>query len=198
MTVPGLTPSQTVGPFFHNCLLREDAPGNVLVRPETAGERVRIEGHVYDGQGDPVADALVEIWQANSHGRYQHPVDRRPAPLDPAFVGFGRCGTDETGRYWFETIKPGAVPFDWDRPQAPHLCVTVFARGLLNHLVTRLYFEDEPANAADPVYSGCPRTDGRRCWRSAQQSTERSSTASTSSCRERARLPSRTYDGVGA
>ena len=169
MTVPGLTPSQTVGPFFHNCLLREDAPGNVLVRPETAGKRIRIEGHVYDGQGAPVADALVEIWQANSHGRYRHPVDQRAAPLDPAFVGFGRCGTDETGRYWFETIKPGAVPFDRDRPQAPHLCVTVFARGLLNHLVTRLYFEDEPANAADPVLQRVP--EDRRATLLAKRAT---------------------------
>ena len=156
MTAPSLTPAQTVGPFFHPCLLREDAPGNVLVRPQTAGGRIRIEGRVLDGDGGPVADALIEIWQANSHGRYRHPRDRGAAPLDPAFTGFGRCGTDETGRYWFETVKPGPVPFDGDRLQAPHICVTVFARGLLNHLVTRLYFADEPANAADPVLHQAP------------------------------------------
>lgn len=156
MTAQCLTPSQTAGPFFHDCLLRDDAPGNVLVRPETAGERIRIEGHVYDGDGAPVADALVEVWQANSHGRYRHPLDQRPAPLDPAFTGFGRSRTDATGRYWFETVRPGPVPFDGGRPQAPHILVTVFARGLLNHLVTRLYFADEPANAGDPVLQRVP------------------------------------------
>src|SRR5919198_470381 len=148
MTVPelGLTPAQTVGPFFHNCLLREDARRNVLAGPETEGERIRIEGSVYDGDGAPVSDALVEIWQANAHGRYNHPADRRSVPLDPAFTGFGRSGTDEAGGYWFETVKPGPVPFDAERWQAPHMVVMVLARGLLNHLVTRLYFADEAAN----------------------------------------------------
>ncbi len=128
----------------------------MLAGPETAGERIRIEGGVLDGEGLPVPDALVEIWQANTHGRYNHPADRRQAPLDPSFVGFGRSGTDEDGRYWFETVKPGTVPFDGERLQAPHICVTVFARGLLNHAVTRLYFEDEPANATDPVLQLVP------------------------------------------
>ena len=154
MTVSGPTASQTVGPFFHDALLHES--GNVLVGPEAGGERVRIEGRVYDGGGQPVADALIEIWQANEHGRYNHPADQRALPLDPTFIGFGRCGTDATGSYWFETIRPGAVPFDRDRWQAPHVSVTVFARGLLNHLVTRLYFEDEPANATDPVLQRVP------------------------------------------
>jgi protocatechuate 3,4-dioxygenase alpha subunit len=151
MTSLGLTSSQTVGPFFHPALLREDCRRNVLVHPETTGERIRIEGTVYDGEGAPVPDALVEIWQANSHGRYHHPSDQRELPLDSAFNGFGRAGTDDAGRYWFETVKPGPVPFPADRPQAPHISVTVFARGLLNHLATRLYFEDESANADDPV-----------------------------------------------
>lgn len=156
MTMFGATPSQTVGPFFHPALLREDCRRNVLVGPETVGERIRIEGCVYDGEGSPVPDALIEIWQANSHGRYHHPLDRRDLPLDPAFTGFGRSGTDETGRYWFETVKPGPVPFDGERWQAPHVCVTVFARGLLNHLTTRLYFADEAANADDPVLLRVP------------------------------------------
>lgn len=156
MTTPSLTPTQTVGPFFLNCLLREDACRNVLVQPETAGERIRIEGRVCDGEGIPVTDAMIEIWQANSYGRYRHPADRRAAPLDPAFTGFGRSGTDELGRYWFETVKPGCVPFDDERMQAPHICVTVFARGLLNHLPTRLYFADEPANGEDPVLQRVP------------------------------------------
>jgi len=151
MSVPALTPSQTVGPFFAPALLRPDAPGNVLVRAETAGERIRIEGHLYDGERAPVPDALIEIWQANSEGRYRHPADGRAGPLDPAFSGFGRCGTDSEGRFWFETVRPGPVPFAGGRLQAPHTCVTVHARGLLNHLVTRLYFADEPANAADAV-----------------------------------------------
>ena len=152
-----LTSSQTVGPFFAPALLREDAVRNVLVQPETVGERVRIEGHVLDGDRLPIPDALVEIWQANSHGRYRHPADTRGTPaLDPSFTGFGRSGTDEAGRYWFETIRPGAVPFDDARMQAPHICVMVFARGLLNHLATRLYFADEPANETDPVLRRVP------------------------------------------
>jgi protocatechuate 3,4-dioxygenase, alpha subunit len=146
-----LTSSQTVGPFFAPALLRKDAVRHVLVQPETVGERVRIEGHVLDGDRLPVPDALVEIWQANAYGRYNHPGDQGPAPLDPSFLGFGRSGTENEGLYWFETIKPGPVAFDGERLQAPHICVTVFSRGLLNHLVTRLYFADEPANASDPV-----------------------------------------------
>ena len=155
-----LTGSQTVGPFFSPALLREGARRNVLILPETAGERIRIEGRVLDGDGIPVPDAMVEIWQANAHGRYNHPADQGSAPLDPSFLGFGRSGTAEDGSYWFETVKPGPVAFDRDRLQAPHICVTVFSRGLLNHLVTRLYFEDEPANAEDPVLQCVP--DDRR------------------------------------
>jgi protocatechuate 3,4-dioxygenase, alpha subunit len=151
-----LTGSQTVGPFFAPCLLREGACRNVLIQPETVGERIRIEGRVFDGDRIPVPDAMIEIWQANAHGRYHHPADAGPAPLDPTFIGVGRSGTEEDGKYWFETIKPGPVPFDGGRMQAPHICVTVFSRGLLNHLVTRLYFEDEPTNAKDPVLQCVP------------------------------------------
>ena len=156
MSTSPLTGSQTVGPFFAPALLREDARRNVLNRPETVGERIRIEGRVLDGDGIPVPDAMVEIWQANAQGRYNHPADHGPAPLDPSFLGFGRAGTAEDGSYWFETVKPGSVAFDGERLQAPHICVTVFSRGLLNHLVTRLYFEDEPANALDPVLQRVP------------------------------------------
>ena len=151
-----LTGSQTVGPFFSPALLREDARRNVLTQPETAGERIRIEGRVLDGDGVPVPDAMVEIWQANAYGRYNHPADQGPAPLDPSFLGFGRSGTGEDGSYWFETVKPGPVPFNGERLQAPHICVTVFSRGLLNHAVTRLYFEDEPTNARDTVLQRVP------------------------------------------
>src|SRR5260221_5057127 len=151
-----LTGSQTVGPFFSPGLLREDACRNVLTQPETAGERIRIEGRVSDGDGVAVPDAMVEIWQANAHGRYNHSADQGPATLDPSFLGFGRSGTDPDGSYWFETVKPGPVAFDRERLLAPHICVTVVSRGLLNHLLTRLYFEDEPANALDPVLQCVP------------------------------------------
>ena len=155
MTTPGPTPSQTVGPFFSILFLRQE-PVQVLVRPETEGQRIRIEGRILDGDGAPVDDALIEIWQANSYGRYNHPADRGEAPLDAAFTGFGRAGTDEAGRYWFETIKPGRVPFDAQTWQAPHVVFTVLARGLLNHLATRLYFAVEAANDANPVLQRVP------------------------------------------
>lgn len=160
----GATPSQTVGPFFHG-LVREDL--NVLARRETQGEHIRIEGCVYDGSGAPVPDAMVEIWQANAHGRYRHAADRRQAPLDPSFIGFGRAGTDDGGRYWFETVKPGVVPFGDTADQAPHINVAVFARGLLDHLFTRLYFADEGANRSDPVLRRVP--EGRRSTLIAQR-----------------------------
>jgi protocatechuate 3,4-dioxygenase alpha subunit len=154
---PGVAPSQTVGPFFLDCLLRPDARRNVLVQPGTPGERIRIEGHVYDGDGAPVPDALVEIWQANGHGRYNHPADTRAdLPLDPGFLGFGRSDTDEAGVFWFETIRPGAVPFDDRTAQAPHISVVVLARGLLNHLATRVYFADDPTTVTDPVLQRVP------------------------------------------
>lgn len=151
MSQSTLTSAQTVGPFFHPTMLRDDMPQHSLVQPDSTGERIRIEGHVFDGERAPVPDAFIEVWQANSHGRYNHPADTRPLPLEPGFSGFARAGTDEDGRYWFETIKPGAVPFDVERMQAPHICLAIFARGLLHHLLTRMYFEDEPANAIDPV-----------------------------------------------
>jgi len=148
MSGRGLTPPQTAGPFFHG-LIHEGL--NVLVTPATRGERIRVEGHVSDGNHNPVADAAVEIWQANARGGYRHPGDQRSQLLDPAFQGFGRAGTDDAGYYWFETIKPGPVSFAGHREQAPHLNVVVFARGLLNHLCTRMYFQDDAANDADPV-----------------------------------------------
>ena len=165
-----LTGSQTVGPFFSPALLREDAVRNVLTRPETVGERIRIEGRIFDGDRVPVTDAMVEIWQANAYGRYNHTADQSDAPLDPSFLGFGRSGTEEDGYYWFETIKPGPVSFDGERWQAAHICVTVFSRGLLNHVVTRLYFGDEPANAEDPVLMCVP--DERRATLLARREAE--------------------------
>ena len=150
----GVTPSQTIGPFFAPALLRDVQ--NILTTDSTVGERVRIEGRVLDGAGNVVPDAMIEIWQANSHGKFNHPRDTRDLPLDPEFGGFGRVGTDDDGVYWFETIKPGPVPYEGDQLQAPHLSVTVHARGMLNHAQTRLYFEDEPANAGDPILALVP------------------------------------------
>lgn len=144
------TPSQTIGPFFEFALPYPG--GERLVAPDDP-DAVRIAGTVYDGAGEPVPDALVEVWQANRAGRYAHPEDaREDLPLEEGFTGFGRCPTDAEGRYGFVTVRPGAVPGADGRPQAPHVMVTIFARGLLRQLVTRIYFPDErEANAADPV-----------------------------------------------
>ena len=138
------TPSQTVGPFFGIGLTRPAESQHVLVSDLTSGERIRIEGTVFDGIGQFVVDALVEIWQANAHGRYRHALDAGPAPLDPAFFGFGRCPTDSKGVFRFDTVKPGAIHDDDGRRHAPHLNVTVFARGMLVHAFTRMYFADDP------------------------------------------------------
>lgn len=145
------TPSQTVGPFYSLGLTRK--PMNNLASETTEGERIRIEGQVFDGDGNPVPDALIEIWQANAYGRYNHPEDKQERPFDPQFIGWGRAGTDANGSYWFETIKPGTVPGSEGRAQAPHANLTVFARGMLVHAFTRIYFGDEPANEYDPVLS---------------------------------------------
>ena len=151
MTRRTLTASQTVGPFFHDCLMRDDARCDVLTSDATEGTRIRVEGRVIDGDGVGVPDAVLEIWQANHHGRYNHPLDRRDVPLDPAFSGYGRIATQPDGGFFFTTIKPGAVPFDEQRLQAQHISVAVLGRGLLNHLYTRIYFDDDPATDADPI-----------------------------------------------
>ncbi len=143
------TPSQTIGPFFHDALDRRDWSDLTAAGP--AGETLRIEGRILDGDGAPVTDALVEIWQANAAGRYDHPEDTQDRPLDPKFRGFGRTATDAQGFYRFTTIRPGRVPGRGNTLQAPHISVSIFARGLLKRLATRLYFADEPSNEADPV-----------------------------------------------
>jgi protocatechuate 3,4-dioxygenase alpha subunit len=122
-----------------------------LVSAGTSGERVVIEGRVLDGDGKPVPDAIIEIWQANSYGKYAHPEDQQDKPVEPSFSGYGRVPTDDDGKFRFTTIKPGPVPDLDGKLQAPHIVVSVFARGLLRRLVTRIYFPDEPANAADFV-----------------------------------------------
>jgi protocatechuate 3,4-dioxygenase, alpha subunit len=144
-----LTSSQTVGPFFTLGMARAEL--EVLWTPAVKGTRVRILGRVTDGKDTPVPDAMIEIWQAEADGHYAHPADRRAGKRDPVFVGFGRSGTDENGIYRFDTIKPGPVPGFGNTTQAPHLQVSVFARGVLDRLITRLYFPDEALNALDPV-----------------------------------------------
>ena len=138
MTPHPVTPSQTVGPFFHDCLLRDDARCDAIVG-ERGRESICIEGHVLDGEGIGVPDAVIEVWQA---------------------AGFARVGTDEQGRYSFTTVRPLPTPFDRTTMQALHVSLAVFARGLLNHLFTRIYFEDDAAVANDPILSRVPA--GRR------------------------------------
>ena len=157
------TPSQTAGPYVHIGLIPHQAGfdiferpfSNVLVGPETPGERIRIEGRVFDALGQPCRDILLEIWQANAAGRYNHPADPQAAkPLDPGFRGWGRAGTDfSTGVYAFETIKPGpVVGRSGHKPMAPHITIWLASRGINIGLSTRLYFDDEAElNAADPV-----------------------------------------------
>jgi protocatechuate 3,4-dioxygenase alpha subunit len=155
----GLTISQTIGPFFHYAHL--PAAWSTLTGPETEGERILLEGRVIDGKGAPVTDATVEIWQANAAGRYDHPEDTQAKPLDPAFHGFGRCPTDKTGIFRFRTILPGPVPGRGNTLQAPHVDVSIFARGLLNRLVTRIYFAGQTLNETDPVLQSLPDDTAR-------------------------------------
>jgi protocatechuate 3,4-dioxygenase alpha subunit len=143
------TPSQTVGPFFKPALIRPEEES--LVTTKSRGDRITIEGRVLDGDGAPVTDAMIEIWQANADGRYDHPEDSQEKLIDPEFHGFGRAATDEHGSFRFHTIKPGAVPGTGVAQQAPHINVSIFARGLLKRLVTRIYFPGEPLNAGDAI-----------------------------------------------
>ena len=156
-----ITPSQTVGPYFAIGLTPEPlginwsaTATNDLVTPDVSGERIKIEGRVLDGDGEPINDCLLEIWQADAAGRYAHPADRR-AP-NAAFKGFGRAATDAAGRYLFRTIKPGGVMGPEGVLQAPHIVLAVFARGMLRQQYARLYFAGEAANARDPVLALVP------------------------------------------
>lgn len=158
----GLSPSQTVGPFFHYGLTPGTAYGHVPVSvdgqvaaPGTPGEPIVLTGRVIDGAGDPVPDAMLEIWQADSDGRYAHPDDGRPQQSN-SFTGFGRSDTTADGTYRFTTIKPGRVPGAGGGEQAPHILVAVFGRGLLKQLFTRVYFDDESSNAEDAILALVP------------------------------------------
>lgn len=134
MTSRPVTPSQTVGPFFHDCLLRADARRDTIVG-DRGDAQIRVEGRVLDGDGAAVPDAVIEVWHA---------------------AGFARVGTDEDGRFSLTTVRPERAPYDRSTVQAPHLSVAVFARGLMNHLFTRIYFEDEPSTTSDPILRHVP------------------------------------------
>lgn len=158
------TPSQTGGPYVHIGLLPQQANievfennfNNQLVQEKTLGERIRLEGQVFDGLGLPLRDVLIEIWQADANGVYPSAADIQGKAVDSNFLGWGRTGADfETGFWSFNTIKPGAVPGRKGTTQAPHIALIIFARGINIGLNTRVYFEDEAeANAQDPVLKG--------------------------------------------
>ena len=157
----GITPSQTVGPYFAYGLTPgdkyewNDAFSNNLITPDVTGERIRVEGRVFDGDGAIVPDCMLEVWQADAQGRFADPQDKRALP-NASFRGFGRVGTNKDGGYAFDTIRPGPVPDPDGKPQAPHILLAVFARGMLMHLYTRIYFDGEAANPSDPVLALVP------------------------------------------
>lgn len=164
-----ITPSQTVGPFFAYGLTPKgraqwdpngtyswkETVGDNLVTPDATGQKVRVEGQIVDGDGKPINDAMLEIWQADSQGRYANPRDNRALP-NTQFKGFGRSATDKDGVFGFQTIKPGTVPGPNGKNQAPHIVFCIFSRGMLRQIYTRMYFADEAANASDPILALVP------------------------------------------
>jgi protocatechuate 3,4-dioxygenase, alpha subunit len=153
------TASQTAGPFLHLGLTDKGSVGG-MVGQTAIGELVRIRIYILDGDGAPVSDAVVEVWQADAQGRYRHPDDLRPTDCDPTWRGFSRLAVDRQGCCAFESVKPGRVPGRGNTVQAPHLNISIFARGLLKQLVTRMYFAGDKSNLADPVLALVP--EGRR------------------------------------
>ena len=155
----GITPSQTVGPFFAYVLTPHDYAtrpifSNDLATADAVGERIRIEGYVLDSDGEPIVDAMIELWQPDGDGRFVTGEPQR----NEGFTGFGRTSVDSNGFYGFRTVKPGQVLGPGGGLQAPHVNVGVFARGVLRRIFTRLYFADEPANEADPILALVPPT----------------------------------------
>jgi protocatechuate 3,4-dioxygenase alpha subunit len=162
-----LTPSQTVGPFYAYGLTPKgrahwdpdgtyswkETVGDNLVTPDASGQKIQIVGVIRDGDGVPIPDAMLEIWQADSQGRYAHPRDPR-AP-NASFKGFGRSACNKNGEFGFDTIKPGEVPGPDGKPQAPHVVVCIFSRGMLRQIYTRMYFPDE-SNDGDPILALVP------------------------------------------
>jgi protocatechuate 3,4-dioxygenase alpha subunit len=158
MSKRGITPSQTVGPFFAFALTPDDydypaLTSGDLVTADAIGEPIRIEGRVTDGEGKPVPDAFRELWQADGAGRYAGQGDARP---NTSFKGFGRSATGKDGSFAFRTEKPGQVAGPNGAMQAPHIDVSLFARGVLRRMFTRIYFAGEPSNASDPILQLVP------------------------------------------
>ena len=154
---PGPTPSQTVGPYYSIGLTRDWPEGANAVEPYHS-DAIEISGQMFDGRGEPIPDGVIEIWQADPNGRFNHPDDPRGAAVYEGFTGFARSGTDDEGRWAVRTLKPGRIPTaDGTGEQAPHINVTVMARGTLRQLTTRIYFPEEAeANATDPVLQSLP------------------------------------------
>ncbi len=130
---------------------------------EPIGERIVVHGRVLDSDGRPIPNALIEVWQANSAGRYNHPVDQHPAPLDPNFDGFGRCLTDNLGNYRFTTIKPG--PYPWKNHlnawRPAHIHFSLFGNAFPQRLITQMYFPGDPLFGQDPIFNSVPDPKGR-------------------------------------
>lgn len=164
------TSSQTVGPFFSIGLT--PLVTSVVAGPDVPGEHVTIRGRVLDGEGNPVPDAILETWQADATGQYVQRGNAEQISSPSGFFGFGRVPTDEQGQFTLATIKPGRIPGPGDSLQAPHLVVLIFMRGLLKHLVTRMYFPGEPGNDEDPILHLVPSE--RRATLIAQRSEDAS------------------------
>ena len=148
-------PSQTVGPFFHFGLTANAGLG-CLTTPDTKGERIRLRCRLLDGDGLPVPDGIIELWQADASGRYDHPADTQERAPDPTFCGFGRLATDAEGTCTFDTVRPGRTPDGHGGCQSAHINISVLARGLLARLCTRVYFEGDPALGEDPIFALVP------------------------------------------
>lgn len=159
LVMPPQTLSEVTGPIFgYDEVKPEEADLTARDDSEPLGERTFVSGRVLDENGRPIPQVLIEIWQANAAGRYRHPADMHDAPLDPNFTGCGRVVTDAEGRYLFKTIKPGAYPWrnHYNAWRPAHIHLSIFGRGFMQRLVTRVYFPDEPSNAEDPILSRVP------------------------------------------
>jgi protocatechuate 3,4-dioxygenase alpha subunit len=160
----GITPSQTIGPFAAPCMTPNEQgktsyPWSQLINGDlvtfdAVGERIRIEGRMFDGEDAPIDGILFEIWQADGQGRYAHPRD--PRRTNASFKGFGRAESDTSGAFAFDTVKPGRVPGPNGALQAPHILVAIHMRGILQHVFTRIYFSDEASNVDDPILKLVP------------------------------------------
>src|SRR5215831_7212957 len=167
-----ITASQTVGPFFSFSLTEK--PLGQMRQPRSSGEPVRLVIRLLDGEGNPIPDGIIELWQADANGKYQHPEDKQRGAPDETFCGFGRMGTDQTGNCVFETIRPGRVPGLTETRQAPHINVIVLARGMLLPLFTRIYFAGESTDKDDAALLKVP--EDRRSTLLAQSDTHQQGT----------------------